>query len=192
MSFGIFNITYCYTMSNYFSLIILLLSFVTAGCGKNEIQDRAADAKPNIIYILADDLGYGDLGIYGQQHFSTPHIDRLGQTGMLFTQHYAGATVCAPSRSALMTGLHTGHTPIRGNRRMNDGQFLMPAETVTLSQVLRDAGYVTGAFGKWGLGFRGSEGDPLNQGFDNFFGYISQTVAHNYYPWELNENDQIT
>lgn len=178
-------------MSNYCLLILLLFSFGIGGCGNKEPQNHMGESKPNIIYILADDLGYGDLSVYGQEHFDTPNIDRLAHNGMRFTQHYAGATVCAPSRSALMTGLHTGHTPIRGNRRMNDGQFPMPAGMVTLPQVLKGAGYVTGAFGKWGLGFRGSEGDPLNQGFDNFFGYISQTVAHNYYPWELHENGEI-
>lgn len=146
--------------------------------------------KPNIIYILADDLGYGDLGIYGQERFSTPNLDRLAAEGMIFTQHYAGSTVCAPSRSALMTGLHTGHTPVRGNRPVEGGQFPLPEGTVTISKILKDAGYVTGAFGKWGLGYPGSTGDPLNQGFDTFFGYNSQTVAHNYYPWELQEDDK--
>lgn len=144
---------------------------------------------PNIIYIIADDLGYGDLGCYGQERFRTPNIDRLAARGMMFTQHYAGTTVCAPSRSALMTGLHTGHTYIRGNRGMKGGQFPLPTDAVTIPKLLKKAGYVTGAFGKWGLGYPGSTGDPLKQGFDEFFGYNSQTIAHNYYPWELSDNN---
>src|SRR5690554_4773007 len=160
-----------------FLLMLLLFAFGQAcQTGKGNI-DRA---KPNIIYIIADDLGYGDLSCYGQEKFETPNIDRLAQEGMLFTQHYAGSTVCAPSRSSLMTGLHTGHTAVRGNRRMNGGQYPLPADAVTLPKLLKEAGYVTGAFGKWGLGYPGSTGDPLNQGFDEFFGFNSQTVAHNY------------
>jgi arylsulfatase A-like enzyme len=146
--------------------------------------------KPNIIYILADDLGYGDLSCYGQEKFDTPNIDRLAKMGMLFTQHYAGTTVCAPSRSSLMTGLHTGHTPVRGNRGMNGGQFPLAADAVTVPKLLKQAGYVTGAFGKWGLGYPGSTGDPRNQGFDEFYGYNSQTIAHNYYPRELWDNHE--
>ena len=158
-----------------------------SSCNDNKTEEKL----PNIIYILADDLGYGDLGVYGQEKFATPHIDRLANEGMLFTQHYAGTTVCAPSRSVLMTGLHTGHTPVRGNRGMNGGQFPLPSETLTVAKLLRQSGYVTGAFGKWGLGYPGSTGDPLKQGFDEFFGYISQTIAHNYYPRELNSNLEI-
>ena len=144
---------------------------------------------PNIIYILADDLGYGDLSSFGQERFSTPNIDRLAKEGMKLTQHYAGCTVCAPSRSALMTGQHTGHTPIRGNLRTPpEGQWPIPDGTFTLAEMLRQKGYVTGAFGKWGLGGPGSVGDPVNQGFDVFFGYNSQTLAHNYYPRHLWSN----
>ena len=158
----------------------------------NACKERAAEEKlPNIIYIMADDLGYGDLGVYGQEKFSTPNIDRLAAEGMLFTQHYAGTTVCAPSRSVLMTGYHTGHTPVRGNRGVNGGQFPLPTETLTVAKLLKQAGYATGAFGKWGLGYPGSTGDPLNQGFDVFFGYNSQTIAHNYYPRELNSNNEV-
>ena len=146
--------------------------------------------KPNIIYILADDLGYGDLSCYGQQKFNTPNIDRLAAEGIRFMQHYAGSTVCAPSRSALMTGQHTGHTFVRGNRGMNQGQFPLPDSAFILPELLKQAGYVTGAFGKWGLGFPGSEGDPMAQGFDEFFGYNSQTIAHNYYPRELWHNKE--
>jgi arylsulfatase A-like enzyme len=145
--------------------------------------------RPNIIYILADDLGYGDLGVYGQKKMKTPNIDKLAAEGMLFTQHYAGSTVCAPSRSALMTGMHTGHTVVRGNYGIKpEGQFPIPDSTLTIAEVLKKAGYSTGAFGKWGLGYPGSEGDPNNQGFDTFFGYNCQTIGHNYYPYHLWSN----
>jgi arylsulfatase A-like enzyme len=146
-------------------------------------------SKPNIIYILADDLGYGDLSCQGQTHFQTPNIDKLAKEGMTFTQHYAGSTVCSPSRSVLLTGQHTGHTPIRGNKRDgNKGNWPMAAEAKTVAEILQENGYVTGAFGKWGLGYPGSEGDPNKQGFDEFFGYNDQTLAHNYYPYFLNHN----
>ena len=145
---------------------------------------------PNIIYILADDLGYGDLSIYGQQRFSTPHIDRLASEGMVFTQHYSGSTVCAPSRSALMTGLHTGHTPVRGNFEIQpEGQYPIPADIPTMPKRLREAGYTTGAFGKWGLGFPGSEGDPTHH-FDVFYGFNCQRLGHHYYPHHLWDNTE--
>lgn len=148
-----------------------------------------ASNRPNIIYILADDLGYGDLSCYGQEKFSTPNIDRLAAEGMLFTQHYSGATVCAPSRSALLTGQHTGHTFIRGNYEIKpEGQYPLPDETKTMAESLKDAGYVTGAFGKWGLGFPGSEGDPNKQGFDTFYGFNCQRLGHHYYPYHLWSN----
>lgn len=183
-------------MKNHFinsTSCLLLFSIVctTFSCGPS-VEDREEVAsKPNIVYILADDLGYGDLSFLGQEKFQTPHIDNLASRGMVFTQHYAGTTVCAPSRSALMTGLHTGHTIVRGNRGLNGGQYPLPEDIQTLSNVLKDAGYVTGAFGKWGLGYPGSTGDPLSQGFDVFFGYNSQTIAHNYYPRELFDNQDI-
>jgi len=149
----------------------------------------AADAPPNIVYILADDLGYGDLNCYGQTKFATPNIDRLARDGMKFTQHYSGSTVCAPTRSSLMTGQHTGHTPIRGNLEQRPiGQAPLPAEAVTVAELLKRAGYATGAFGKWGLGPPGSEGDPIDQGFDEFFGYNCQRNAHNFYPKYLFRN----
>jgi len=149
------------------------------------------ESLPNIIYILADDLGYGDAGCYGQELIPTPNIDRLAGEGMLFTQHYAGSTVCAPSRSSLMTGQHTGRTPIRGNRGMKpEGQYPLKKEAVTLAEILKEAGYTTGAFGKWGLGPPASEGDPENQGFDEFYGFFCQSLAHSYYPWHLWNNGQ--
>ena len=145
---------------------------------------------PNIVFILADDLGYGDLSCYGQRRFATPNIDRLAREGLRFTQHYAGSTVCAPSRSALLTGLHTGHTFIRGNREVEpEGQWPLPDSIQTLPEVLRKAGYVTGAFGKWGLGYPGSTGAPEMQGFDRFYGYNCQRQAHNYYPYHLWDDD---
>lgn len=151
---------------------------------KNEIN-----SKPNIIFILADDLGYGDISCQGQTKFQTPHIDRLAAEGMTFTQHYAGSTVCAPSRSVLLTGQHTGHTPIRGNKKyQNLGNWPLPSESLTVTEILKQNGYATGAFGKWGLGYPGSAGDPNNKGFDEFFGYNHQTLAHNYYPEYLHHN----
>ena len=147
--------------------------------------------KPNIIYIIADDLGYADLSCTGQKLFQTPHIDRLAAEGIRFTHHYSGTTVSAPSRSSLMTGLTTGHTPIRGNREWpTEGQWPLPDSLLTLPEMLRTAGYTTGAFGKWGLGYPGSEGDPLHQGIDEFYGYNCQRLAHNYYPGHLWDNDQ--
>ncbi|CAM4209316.1 arylsulfatase [Zobellia roscoffensis] len=152
----------------------------------SEHTTETANARPNIVYILADDLGYGDLSAYGQQKFRTPNIDKLAKDGMLFTQHYSGSTVCAPSRSALLTGMHTGHTVVRGNKEiMPEGQYPLPDNTFTMAEAMQKAGYATGAFGKWGLGFPGSEGDPLNQGFDTFFGYNCQRLGHNYYPGHL-------
>lgn len=150
--------------------------------------------QPNIIYILLDDAGYGDLSCYGQKKFQTPHVDRLAKEGMQFTQHYSGSTVCAPTRSVLMTGLHTGHTPSRGNREHKPvGQFPIPAETFTIAEALKAKGYTTAAFGKWGLGYPGSEGDPLNQGFDRFYGYNCQRNAHTYYPtWLYDDKKKVT
>ncbi len=143
---------------------------------------------PNIVYILLDDAGYGDLACYGQQKFKTPHIDRLAAEGMKFTDHYSGSTVCAPTRCSLMTGMHTGHTYVRGNREVKpEGQSPMPADIVTIPRLLRQAGYVTGAFGKWGLGAPGSTSDPVEH-FDEFFGYNCQRQAHNYYPDHLWHN----
>ncbi len=147
--------------------------------------------KPNIIYILSDDLGYGDLSCYGQKHFQTPNLDRMAKEGMRFTQHYAGCAVSAPSRSSLMTGLNTGHTPVRGNMEVGEeGQWPLPAETITFPKLLKEAGYVTAAFGKWGLGFPGSTGDPNKMGFDRFFGFNCQRLAHNYYPDHLWDNQE--
>lgn len=149
------------------------------------------ERRPNIIFILADDLGYGDLGVTGQSKIETANLDRLANGGMLFSNHYSGATVCAPSRAALMTGLHTGHTPIRGNMEIQpEGQHPMPDSVLTLPKLMKMAGYATGAFGKWGLGFVGTSGDPNNQGFDRFFGYNCQRYAHRYFPEYLWSNSE--
>ncbi len=147
------------------------------------------EGKPNIILIVADDLGYGDVGCYGQQNFATPHIDRLASAGLRFTQFYAGTSVCAPSRASLMTGLHTGHIAIRGNRGFQpEGQYPLPADAVTMPQLLQELGYTTAAYGKWGMGYPGSTGVPEKQGFENFYGYLCQSLAHNYYPDHLWNN----
>jgi arylsulfatase A-like enzyme len=143
-------------------------------------------AHPNIVFIMADDLGYGHLGCYGQQHIKTPHIDRMAEEGTRFTQFYAGHCVCAPSRSVLMTGYHTGHTSVRVN---GGGSPLLPKD-ITVAEVLGSAGYATGGFGKWGLGDDGTTGVPYQQGFDEFFGYLHQVHAHFYYPYFLWDNDQ--
>ena len=165
--------------------IALCASYALMSCTPGQKKEPL----PNIVYILADDLGYGDLSCYGQKKFQTPNIDRLASEGMLFTQHYTGCTVSAPSRSSLMTGLHTGHTPIRGNKGWEpEGNWPLPANTFTIAGMLKTRGYVTGAFGKWGLGYIESEGDPNLQGFDEFYGYNCQSLAHNYYPDHLWHN----
>jgi arylsulfatase A len=146
-------------------------------------------SKPNIIFILADDLGYADIGCYGQQKLATPNIDRLAKMGVRFTQFYSGSTVCAPARSTFMTGQHTGHTAIRGNKTLlPEGQVPLPDSVVTIANLLKQAGYTTGAFGKWSLGFINTSGDPQKKGFDEFYGYNCQTLAHNYYPDHLWHN----
>ncbi|WP_316840527.1 arylsulfatase [Pedobacter gandavensis] len=150
-----------------------------------------AQQKPNVVFILADDMGYGDLGVYGQRLIETPNIDRLAADGMRFTQFYAGTSVCAPSRASLMTGLHTGHSPIRGNYEIKpEGQLPLPDATFTMPEMFKKAGYVTGCFGKWGMGFPGSEGDPIKQGIDQFYGYNCQRQSHNFFPDHLWDNEK--
>lgn len=166
---------------------LLCTSLAVVACNSSAKKDPL----PNIVLIVADDLGYGDLSCYGQKKFSTPNIDRLASEGMLFRQYYAGCTVSAPSRSSLMTGMHTGHTPVRGNKQWEpEGQWPLPANAFTLAEMLKAKGYNTGAFGKWGLGFVGTAGDPNTQGFDEFFGYNCQSLAHNYYPDHLWHNSE--
>jgi arylsulfatase A-like enzyme len=161
---------------------------------------QAAPAKLNVVFILADDLGWGELGCYGQAKIPTPNLDRLATEGMRFTQHYSGAPVCAPSRCVLLTGKHLGHAEVRGNLQAQthfpqfiEGQYPLSEGAITVAQVFQRAGYATGAAGKWGLGPVGSTGDPNRKGFDLFFGYNCQAVAHSYYPPHLWHNgDKIT
>ena len=153
--------------------------------------------RPNIIFIMADDLGWKELGCYGQKKIQTPNVDLLARQGMRFTDYYTGAPVCAPTRCVLMTGMHLGHAQVRGNKEITDGkwdrfggQWPLRAGTPTIATMLKQAGYVTGAFGKWGLGGVGTSGDPLKMGFDRFFGYNCQRHAHNYYPRYLVDDDR--
>ncbi|WP_206155972.1 arylsulfatase [Chitinophaga fulva] len=149
-----------------------------------------AQQRPNIVFILADDLGYGDLGVYGQQKIKTPNIDRLARQGMMFTRFYAGTSVCAPSRSSLLTGQHTGHTYVRGNKEIQpEGQEPLADTVQSYARMLQQAGYVTGAFGKWGLGMVGTSGAPDKKGFDVFYGYNCQRQSHRYYPTHLWSNN---
>jgi arylsulfatase A-like enzyme len=149
--------------------------------------------QPNVIFILADDLGYNELGIYGQKKIRTPHLDQLAKDGMRFTRNYSGNAVCAPSRCVLMTGKHPGHAFIRNNGEIKpEGQRPIPLNELTMAEVFKKEGYATGAFGKWGLGSPGTEGDPMNQGFDRFYGYNCQRHAHSYYPDYLwSDRDRI-
>jgi len=175
--------------------ILALLMFAVA-CGSegitdssDDFQDDATADRPNIILIMTDDLGYADLGSYGQKVIKTPNLDQLAEEGMRFTNFYSGSTVCAPSRSTLMTGHHTGRTHIRGNKEIKPmGQEPLLDSVITMAEVMKTAGYRTGLVGKWGLGAPESEGHPNNQGFDYFFGYLGQRHAHNYYPEYLFRN----
>ena len=185
--------------TNMKPLIVAALFLVFNSCAEEPTP-------PNIIYILADDLGYGEIGAYGQEIIETPNIDALAKNGMLFTQHYSGSPVCAPSRSVLLTGLHTGHTYIRGNDEwkergdvwdyeavLNDqnleGQRRLPDSIKTFAELIQDYGYITAFVGKWGLGAPGTEGVPTNQGFNYFFGYNCQRQAHTLFPMHLWENE---
>src|SRR5687767_9365856 len=169
-------------------LRVCLFAFFCALCGRS-----SAAEKPNFIWIMADDLGYADLGSYGQKVIQTPHLDRMAREGMRFTQFYAGATVCAPSRSVLMTGQHHGHTRVRGNAGSANpvAQALRPQDA-TVPRVLKEAGYITALVGKWGLGDVGAaeSGLPRKQGFDYFFGYLNQRHAHNHFPDFLWRNEE--
>jgi arylsulfatase A len=170
------------------------LKWVTAGAAVSvcpRALKAAGTSKPNIIFILSDDLAQGDLGCYGQKLIRTPNLDRMAAEGTRYTQAYCGTSVCAPSRSSLITGLHTGHCPIRANREIQpEGQMPLPAGTVTIAQVLRDAGYATACIGKWGMGMFDTTGSPLKVGFDHFFGYNCQRHAHSYFPTYLYRDDQ--
>lgn len=152
--------------------------------------------QPNIVFVLVDDLGIGDLSLYGQRFFKTPNIDALADQGLVYTQHYAGCTVSAPSRGVLMTGRHTGHSYIRGNINAPnvDGHTydlpLLDSE-VTIAELLKSSGYRTACIGKWGLGGPGTEGHPNRQGFDYFYGYLGQLNAHRHFPGFLHENETL-
>ncbi len=174
---------------------VLFLWAVTLGCCPFAHGAPPAETKLNVVFILADDLGWGELGCYGQTKIPTPNIDQLAREGMRFTQHYSGAPVCAPSRCVLMTGKHLGHAEVRGNMQAKvhfpqytEGQIPLSESAVTLAQVFQRAGYATGAMGKWGLGPVGSTGEPSRKGFDLFFGYNCQAVAHSYFPKYLWRN----
>jgi arylsulfatase A-like enzyme len=152
---------------------------------------HAADRKPNFIFVLSDDIAQGDLGVYGQELIQTPRLDRMAAEGTRYLQAYCGTSVCAPSRSSFFTGLHSGHCPVRGNYEVPpEGQLPLPDSVVTIAEVAKGAGYATSTFGKWGMGFFGSTGDPANQGVDHFFGYNCQRHAHSYFPTYLFSDDQ--
>lgn len=180
------------------------VSMALPGCAKaaQRTDSGTKKRKPNIVCIIADDLGYAEVGCYGQKKIKTPNIDNLATEGMRFTQHYSGNPVCAPSRCVLMTGKHSGHAQVRNNKQVGGqdawelgattgGQWPLEAGTVTVAKILKEAGYTTGAFGKWGLGRVGTTGDPNKQGFDHFFGYICQRQAHTYYPNHLWRNGKV-
>lgn len=166
-------------------------------CFFGSVAQKLIHHKPNIIYIYADDLGYGELGSYGQTKIKTPNLDRLATEGIRFTQHYTSTPVCAPARCMLMTGKHGGHSYIRGNYELGGfeddkegGQMPLPEGTLTIARMMKQAGYVTGAIGKWGLGMVNTSGEPGKQGFDYFYGYLDQKQAHNFYPTHLWENNK--
>ena len=194
-----------YLILRRLSLLPVVSALLLNACSVKNQQNDKASAKPNIIYILADDLGYGDLGCYGQEHIETPNIDKLAAEGMVFSQHYSGAPVCAPSRCMLMTGKHPGHAQIRGNDEWNsrgdvwnyraqladstlEGQRPLAEGTETIASMLKKAGYTTGMVGKWGLGAPHTNSIPTKMGFDFFTGYNCQRQAHTYYPVHLWQN----
>ncbi|MCL5098866.1 MAG: arylsulfatase [Candidatus Omnitrophica bacterium] len=171
-----------------------ILQLLLVGLFAFSLHAAVPAKKPNIIFILADDLGYGDIGPFGQKIIHTPTLDQLAREGMKFTQHYAGNPVCAPSRCEFITGRHPGHGYVRNNHEIGSwysfqGQLPLPVTEPSIAGALKSAGYVTGAFGKWGLGGGGSPGDPLKHGFDQFFGFNCQRHAHNYYPQYLDEDE---
>ena len=175
----------------WFQTFPLLLPLLVPNAQETPVEANA-DRPPNIVLILADDLGYGELGSYGQTKIKTPHLDRLAEQGMRFTRHYSGAPVCAPARCVLLTGKQLHRAQIRGNKKFPkfEGQWPLEKGTQTLATALQNAGYQTGGFGKWGLGNATNSGNPNSLGFDTFYGYYCQRVAHSYYPPYLNHNDR--
>lgn len=166
--------------------VLLLVAFVAP---ERPVVTEQPGRKPNIIYILMDDLGVEEIEPYGNRIFRTPNLTRMAAEGLRFTNHYAGTSVCAPSRCALMTGLHTGHCEVRGNKQMEPhGQMPLSPGTVTVAERLKEAGYQTALFGKWGLGTEGTTGEPTRQGFDQYYGYLDQVLAHNNFPEYLLRN----
>jgi len=191
----------------FFLIEVISILFVLASCNSKSVKKKQQTRKPNIVYILADDLGYGELGCFGQEKIETPHIDKLAANGMRFTQHYSGAPVCAPARCVLLTGLHLGHAFVRSNDEWRErgevwdyakaaedphleGQRPIPANTITIGKILQKAGYTTACVGKWGLGAPFTEGVANKQGFDFFYGYNCQRQAHNYFPKHLWKNEE--
>ncbi len=171
----------------YLSGSILLTPEIVLAAERDAV---ATTERPNVIYLLCDDMGYGDIEVYGQQKIETPNLIRLAEQGMTFTQFYAGTSVSAPSRASLMTGQHTGHTKIRGNREIQpEGQEPLDPQVETLGDLFQRHGYVTGCFGKWGMGYPGSGGEANKMGFDEFYGYNCQRKAHSYYPEYLWHNE---
>lgn len=174
-------------MKLFFSLLLFFCTFIISSTFAQQ---------PNIIFIFADDLGYGELGCYGQQKIETPNLDALAAKGKKFTSFYSGTSVCAPSRTSLMTGLHTGHTPIRGNKQFApEGQTPLPESTKTFANYLQQNGYATATFGKWGMGFNQNSGDPNKKGFDVFYGYNDQALAHDFFPpyiWKNHEKVDLS
>lgn len=172
-------------------MIPILRLLATLALGGLALPATAAQ-RPNFIFILADDLAQGDLGCYGQTLIQTPHLDRMAAGGTRFTQAYSGTSVCAPSRASLMTGLHMGHCPVRGNREIakGEGQMPLPAGTLTVAELLKQGGYATACTGKWGMGMFATSGSPLKQGFDHFFGYNCQRHAHSYFTDYLYDDDR--
>lgn len=170
---------------------ILHFAVLASLCAPCISSPAAGPSKPNIIFVLSDDLAQGDLGCYGQKLIQTPQLDRMAAEGTRFTQAYCGTTVCAPSRTSLMTGLHMGHSPVRANRETKpEGQLPLPANIHTVAEVLKSAGYATACIGKWGMGMFDTTGSPLKKGFDHFFGYNCQRHAHSYFPTYLYNDDQ--
>lgn len=189
-------------MNRMYFLIVGLVIFFLSGCDTQQSTDQQEAKTPNIIFIMADDLGYGDLGVYGQEVIQTPNLDQMASEGIRFTQFYSGSPVCAPARSVLMTGRHTGHTTVRGNFGQGgvtglgggEGRVPLKADDVTVAEIMKQAGYTTGITGKWGLGEPGTTGLPNDQGFDQWLGYLNQRRAHNHYGdyiWQNKEKYNI-
>ncbi len=170
-------------------LLLALLVTTTISCNQESSGEKSNTPPPNIVYIYMDDLGVEESVPYGHQIFETPNIARMAEEGVKFTRHYCGSSVCAPSRCSLMTGKHVGHCAVRGNREVNDhGQMPLPSAEVTVAELLQGAGYETQLFGKWGLGSENTTGEPTSQGFDSYYGYLDQILAHNNFPEYLIRN----